>query len=134
MKSLIGLQIASHFTFSHLSCLKQTHTKVTQCRAKAKKLLFQSLSMMKKGFSILFFFFLQIHIQSNTFILVVYIGFYLFIIVISQYLLNLPSTLLLIVSIFPSKNNLDEKQKIIHIIKSNMYKQKIIRVICNIQQ
>ena len=37
------------------------------------------------------------------------------------------------VRIFPPKNNLDEKQKIIHIIKSNMYNQKIIRVICNIQ-
>ena len=37
------------------------------------------------------------------------------------------------VRIFPPKNNSDEKQKIIHIIKSNMYNQEIIRVICNIQ-
>ena len=35
------------------------------------------------------------------------------------------------VRIFPPKNNLDEKQKIIHIIKSNMYNQK--NQTCNMQ-
>ena len=35
------------------------------------------------------------------------------------------------VRIFPPKNNLDEKQKIIHITKSNMYNQK--NHTCNMQ-